>query len=203
MSVSRRLFAAAGLAAMLAGCATDYDYGTTPPPVAAPPPVVAGSAPPPPQTAPSPAAVVPGIGSAGAPGVTQPQVSPNYPRSIQESDAGAAVLSLYKQAQQARAASHPDQAEALLERALHIDSRNAFIWQSLAGVRLDLNHPDQAVSTAQKSSSLARGNPYIVAGNWRLIAAARQALGDAGGASEAEAQADGIARTLPAASSTP
>jgi tetratricopeptide (TPR) repeat protein len=196
MSVRRLLPAAAGLAALLAGCATDYNYGTAPPPVAAPPPVVAGS----PAATPQPSAVVPGIGSAGIPGVTQPQVSPNYPRSIQDSDAGPAVLSLYKQAQQARAAGHADQAEALLERALHIDSRNAFIWQSLAGVRLDLSHPDQAVSTAQKSTSLARGNPYVVAGNWRLIAAARQALGDASGASEAEAQADGIARSLPAAS---
>ncbi len=193
----------AAAALLAAGCATDNNYGQAP--AGAAPPVVVGQGAPPPSAgaAPSPSVVVPGAGTYVPPGVTQPPVTANYPRTIQDSDAGPAVLSLYKQAQDARAANHPDQAEALLERALHIDSRNAFIWQSLAGVRLDMNHPDQAVSTAQKSTSLARGNPYIVAGNWRLIAAARQALGDAGGATEAESRADGIARTLPAARQAP
>jgi tetratricopeptide (TPR) repeat protein len=201
MSVLRHWLPAAA-ALLAAGCATNYNYGQAP---AAPPPaVVVGQGAPPPAAAPAPpSAVVPGTSSYVPPAVIQPPVGANYPRTIQESEAGPAVLSLYKQAQDARAANHPDRAEALLERALHIESRNAFVWQSLAGVRLDLNHPDQAVSTAQKSNSLARGNPYIVAGNWRLIAAARQALGDSSGAVEAQAQADGIARSLPAASATP
>jgi tetratricopeptide (TPR) repeat protein len=145
----------------------------------------------------APGAVVPGAGTLIPPTVTQPPVTPAYPRTIQDSHASAPVLSLYRQAQDARASGHPDNAEALLERALHIESRNAFVWQALAGARLDLKRPDEAESAAQKSTSLAHGNPYIVAGNWRLIAAARQARGDSGGALQAQAQADGIQQSLP------
>jgi len=131
--------------------------------------------------------------------VTQPPITTqNYPHTIQDTSAGPAVLSLYKQAQGARAAGHSDQAEALLERAVHIDGRNPFVWQALAGAHMDLGHSDQAESAAQKSTSLARGNPYVEAGNWRLIAAARQARGDSGGAVQAQARADDIARALAA-----
>lgn len=142
-----------------------------------------------------PGSVIPGAGTI-IPPVTPPPVLQNYPRTIQDSSAGKAVLSLYKQAQDARAAGHSDQAEALLERALHIESRNPFVWQALAGAHMDLKHADQAESAAQKSTSLARGNPYVEAGNWRLIAAARQARGDSGGAVQAQARADDIARAL-------
>jgi tetratricopeptide (TPR) repeat protein len=145
----------------------------------------------------APGAVVPGAGTLIPPTVTQPPVTPVYPRTIQDSHASVPVLSLYRQAQDARAAGHPDTAEALLERALHIEARNPFVWQALAGARMDLKRPDEAESAAQKSNSLARGNPYIVAGNWRLIAAACQARGDSGCATQAQAQADSIAQSLP------
>ena len=142
-------------------------------------------------------AVIPGAGTYIPPTVTQPPITTqNYPRTIQDTNASPAVLSLYKQAQSARAAGHSDQAEALLERALHIDSRNPFVWQALAGAHMDLSHPDQAESAAQKSTTLARGNPYVEAGNWRLIASARQARGDSGGAVQAQGRADTIARAL-------
>ncbi len=141
--------------------------------------------------------VIPGAGTYIPPTVTQPPITTqNYPRTIQDTNASPAVLSLYKQAQSARAAGHSDQAEALLERALHIDSRNPFVWQALAGAHMDLSHPDQAESAAQKSTTLARGNPYVEAGNWRLIASARQARGDSGGAVQAQGRADTIARAL-------
>lgn len=145
----------------------------------------------------SPGAVIPGAGTYIPPTVTQPPITTqNYPKTIQDTNASPAVLSLYKQAQSARAAGHSDQAEALLERAVHIDSRNPFVWQALAGAHMDLSHPDQAESAAQKSTTLARGNPYVEAGNWRLIASARQARGDSGGAVQAQGRADTIARAL-------
>ncbi len=147
-------------------------------------------------------------GNAGAPPSQSPSVPPpviqspplqtNYPKTIQDSGVSSAALYLYKQAQAARAAGHADQALALLQRALHVDPRNAFIWQSLADTQLNLQQPDQAEAAAQKSSSLGRGNPYVDAGNWRIIAAARQAQGDTSGAMRAQAQADQSARALSA-----
>jgi predicted Zn-dependent protease len=122
----------------------------------------------------------------------------NLPKTIQDSGVSSAALYLYKEAQSARAAGRADHALALLQRALHVDPRNPFIWQALADTQLNLQQPDQAESAAQKSSSLARGNPYVDAGNWRIIAAARQAQGDASGALRAQAQADQAARALSA-----
>jgi tetratricopeptide (TPR) repeat protein len=175
------------LLALGAGCASQQ-------------PVVESSSPvvtaPPPMASPS-GGVVPGAGTLIPPTVTPPPVSSSYPRTIQESHASAPVLSLYRQAQDARAAGHPDTAYALLERAMHIEGRNPFVWQALAGTYMDLKQPDEAKGAAERSNSLARGNPYIVAGNWRLIAAACQASGDTGCATQAQAQADSIAQSLP------
>jgi tetratricopeptide (TPR) repeat protein len=182
----RCLPAALLLGALASGCATERGQ------------VESSSAPVPPSAMPAPAPgnAVPGVGAYIPPSVAQPPVTPVYPKTIQDSGASGAVLSLYRQAQEARAAGHPDQAEAFLERALHIESRNPFVWQALAGARMDLKHPDEAESAAQKSNSLARGNPYVEAGNWRLIAATRQARGDASGAVQAQARADDIAQAL-------
>lgn len=183
----QRVWPAALLAALVAGCASQQPAVESSSPVAtAPPPAMSPSG-----------GVVPGAGTLIPPTVTPPPVTQSYPRTIQESHASAPVLSLYRQAQDARAAGHPDTAEALLERALHIEARNPFVWQALAGARMDLKRPDEAESAAQKSNSLARGNPYIVAGNWRLIAAACQARGDSGCATQAQAQADSIAQSIP------
>lgn len=183
----RRMAAAMAVAgALLSGCATEEGQSSSTGGVTT-------NAPP----LPSPGTTVPGVGTYIPPTATQPPLTTqSYPHTIQDTNASKAVLSLYKQAQDARAAGHADQAEALLERALHIESRNPFVWQALAGAHMDLNQPDQAESAAQKSTSLGRGNPYIEAGNWRLIASARQARGDAGGAVQAQARADEIARAL-------
>jgi tetratricopeptide (TPR) repeat protein len=133
-----------------------------------------------------------------APPITAPPAAPlvSYPRSIQDFHTLPAVLSLYRQAQTARSSGHADQAKAELERALHIEPRNPWVWQALAGTELDLRDPEQAEQAANKSTSLARGNPFIEGGNWRLVASARQAQGDSAGALEAQARADGIDRML-------
>jgi tetratricopeptide (TPR) repeat protein len=181
---------AAGLGLLLSACATEQGTSTSTG-------VLLPPAPPPPQyPSPPQGTVIPGTGTIAPPVITPPPVAINYPKTIQDSNAGPAVLSLYKKAQEARAAGHADQAEALLERAQRIESHNAFVWQALAGTKLELLKPDQAEQFANRSNDLARGNPYIEAGNWRLIAAARQARGDAGGAIEAQARADNIAKSL-------
>jgi len=73
-------------------------------------------------------------------------------------------------------------AAASLERALRIEPRNPRLWQELARVRLKQGEYAQAESTATRSSSWAGGDNSLRAENWRLIAEARTARGDAEGA---------------------
>ena len=109
----------------------------------------------------------------------------SYPRSASDIS-GAAVLSLLQQAHADTQAGRGEHAVAKLENALRIESRNAFIWQQLAQTHLQQQRLDQAETVAQRSNSLARGNPWIEIENWRVIAAARHARGDAAGALAAE-----------------
>jgi len=104
-----------------------------------------------------------------------------YPRSA-EAVSGPAVLRLLEQSREALADARPEQAIAALETALDIEPRNPFVWQQLASTHLAQHLPDQAENKAQRSNSFARGNPWIEAENWRLIAAARQERGDLAGA---------------------
>ena len=128
-----------------------------------------------------------------------PPPAPSFsgPKNIEESGASAAVLSLYKQADQARAAHKYDHAEAALTRALRIEPRNAFVWQALASVHLAQHQYDFADNEAQKSTSLGRGNPYIEAGNLRILADVRDARGDAAGALQARTKADDLLSGAP------
>ena len=109
----------------------------------------------------------------------------SYPRSASEVS-GAAVLSLLQQAHADTQAGRGEHAVAKLENALRIESRNAFVWQQLAQTHLQQQRLDQAETVAQRSNSLARGNPWIEIENWRVIAAVRHARGDKAGALAAE-----------------
>ncbi|MBI3171133.1 MAG: tetratricopeptide repeat protein [Hydrocarboniphaga effusa] len=109
------------------------------------------------------------------------------PRSAEEIS-GPAVLSLLNQARGELASGRPEQAEATLERAQRIEPRNPFIWQQLATMHLAQSRLQEAENMAQRSNSLARGNPYIEIENWRTIAAARRARGDTAGVEEAQAR---------------
>ena len=73
-------------------------------------------------------------------------------------------------------------AAASLERALRIEPRNPRLWQELARVRLKQGDYAQAESTAARSNSWAGSDSALRAENWRLIAHAREARGDAEGA---------------------
>lgn len=118
-----------------------------------------------------------------------------YPRSA-EAVSGPAVLRLLDQARGELAAGRPEQAIALLETALDIEPRNPFVWQQLAATHLAQHLPDQAENKAQRSSSFARGNPWIEVENWRLIAAARQERGDLAGARAARERMTELRETL-------
>jgi tetratricopeptide (TPR) repeat protein len=71
---------------------------------------------------------------------------------------------------------------ASLERALRIEPRNPRLWQALARVRLQQGEYALAEGAAARSSSWAGGDGALRAENWRLIAQAREARGDAAGA---------------------
>lgn len=129
--------------------------------------------------------------------IVRPPVIGNAPQTLAESNPNPAVLALSQQADAARKAGHPEQAESALGRALRIEPRNAFVWQSLAALHLSQKLYELAENEAQKSTSLGRGNLYLEAANWRIVADARQARGDAGGATQARAQADEAQRRLP------
>jgi Tfp pilus assembly protein PilF len=93
-----------------------------------------------------------------------------------------AIASLLEGARTDTAAGRLTNAAATLERALRIEPRNPHLWQELARVRLKQGNYAQAESVAARSNSWAGSDRALRAGNWRLIAQAREARGDAAGA---------------------
>ncbi len=93
-----------------------------------------------------------------------------------------AVASLMARAQTDAAAGRTIDAAASLERALRIEPRNPRLWQALARVRLTQGNYAQAESLAARSNAWAGSDAALRAENWRLIAQAREARGDAAGA---------------------
>ncbi len=89
--------------------------------------------------------------------------------------AGRAVTSLLAKADTRAQAGEWGQAAALLERALRIEPRNAWLWHHLATVRFQQKRYAQAVSLANKSSSLAPGDAALQEKNRRLVEEVRQA----------------------------
>jgi tetratricopeptide (TPR) repeat protein len=96
-----------------------------------------------------------------------------------------AVASLMETARGAAAAGELASAAASLERALRIEPRNPRLWHELARVRLRQGNYAQTESLAARSNSWASEDSALRAGNWRLIAEAREARGDRAGAREA------------------
>ncbi len=147
---------------------------STSPPVRYPPPVVEQGGTP---------AEVPAR-SPGTPGGTQPQ-SGHAAVAI----SSPAVVALLGQAENQANTGDLEAAAASLERAIRIEPRNPLLWYHLATVRLAQQQAAQAEQLAVKSNSLAAGNRLQQSRNWRLIARAREALGDSTGARAAERRA--------------
>ena len=154
------------LAAFLGGCAAPLP--DQPQPVPAPEPE-----PPPPVAASAPA----------------PPAPPPAPRSE-----NVAVAGLMETARSESAAGRLSTAAAAVERALRIEPRNPRLWQELARVRLQQRQFAQAESVAARSNSWAGSDPALRAENWRIIAEAREARGDASGAAAARESADKLSR---------
>ena len=93
-----------------------------------------------------------------------------------------AIAGLMDGARTDAAAGRLVNAAAQIERALRIEPRNPRLWQVLARVRLKQGDYMQVEGLAARSNSWARDDPMLRAENWRLIAQAREARGDAQGA---------------------
>ena len=148
---------ALALAAFLAGCATAPGSAPTPAPEPDLPPVQIPEPAPVPAPAPAPALRAENVAIAGL-------------MDTARADAAAGRLA---------------NAAATLERALRIEPRNPRLWQELARVRLKQGQYAQAESVAARSNSWAGSDNALRAENWRLIAEAREARGDAEGARQA------------------
>lgn len=113
------------------------------------------------------------------------------PGGWQEEDVSesAAVTSLRETAAAQRANGLLVDAQATLERALRIEPRNARLWYQLAGVQMDLGKYQQAESMALRASRYVGDNRRMNRAVWNLVADARQAKGDTGGAQQARDRA--------------
>lgn len=151
----------------------------------------------PPTTAPAPATTVPPLQPTQPPSRPQPSAE-SFPKTLAAAGTGPAVLALAKQAQAFRSAGRPQDALGQYERALRIEPKNAFVWQAMAETHLALHNVEQAESAARKSNSLARGNPWLELGNWRVIATALGVYGDSPAAQAARTRADEISNALAA-----
>ena len=137
-----------------------------------------------------------GPGTQGPAPTEQPQATPPSGLRTQPShDARtmpAAALSLAEAADRAARARDWPQASRQLERALNIAPRNPLLWQRLAAVRFSQGDYRQAETFALKSNTYAGSDAALRKLNWRIIAAARSALGDKSGAAEAQRRAKAL-----------
>ena len=107
----------------------------------------------------------------------EPQTGFAVDRAPVRSGESAAVAALLDSVDQELAAERPEQALALLERALRIEPRNAALWHYLGLANLELGHYARAEAMAAKSRSLAGGNRTLRTRNAGLTAAALRAQG--------------------------
>jgi len=106
-----------------------------------------------------------------------------------QSKSSTVVVALLSEADISYKQGKLDESVATIERALHIEPRNALLLYRLASLRLQQGQPDLAENLAKKSALLAEGNANLKKQNWLLIAAAREQMGDLAGAKQARNKA--------------
>jgi len=134
-------------------------------------------------------------GCATSPGPSTPIPAPTpEPAAKPVPSENVAIAGLMQSARNDVAAGRLANAAASIERALRIEPRNPRLWRELALVRLKQGDYAQAESVAARSNSFAGNDSTLRAENWRLIAQAREARGDADGARKALETAGRIGR---------
>nr|WP_296748976.1 hypothetical protein [Thioalkalivibrio sp.] len=119
-----------------------------------------------------------------------PEPAPEAPVSA------PAALALAAQSDQARAEGNLRLAGLQLERALRIAPRDAGLWNRLAQVRLEQQEFQQAERMADRSLQLGAADRALSLSNWRIIARARESLGDTEGARRALEEVRRLERAL-------
>ncbi len=122
-----------------------------------------------------------------------PVEEPSKPEAQKPTET-VAVAGLMESARADAAAGRLTNAAASLERALRLEPRNPRLWQELARVRLKQGDFTQAENLAARSSTWAGNDSALRAENWRVIAQAREAMGDGRGAQAARDNAERMAR---------
>ncbi|WPL18082.1 hypothetical protein Thiowin_03133 [Thiorhodovibrio winogradskyi] len=130
------------------------------------------------QGATTPALPAPETRVASATALHSPQLTPE-------------VDALVRQAESQRQSSDYAGAAATLERALRLQSREGYLWNRLAHVRLEQGLATQAANLAGRANDLSGDSDSLKRDNWRVIADARQRAGDLEGAQEARRRASG------------
>lgn len=121
---------------------------------------------------------------------------PVQPAPEEPAPTAAAALALAAQSEQALASGDLRLAGLQLERALRIAPRDAGLWNRLAQVRLQQREFEQAERMAERSLQLGSADRSLMLANWRIIAAAREGMGDAEGARRALDEVRRLERAL-------
>lgn len=116
----------------------------------------------------------------GSSGVNDPAAPPD-----RQEEMNPVVVALLNSAEQELQSGRQDYAAAVIERALNLEPKNAFLWSRLAEIRLQQGNWQQSYVMANKSNSLAQGNLTLQIRNWEIIEKARIELGDMTGSAEA------------------
>ncbi|WP_242469668.1 tetratricopeptide repeat protein [Rhabdochromatium marinum] len=123
-----------------------------------------------------------------APETQAPQASSS---ALQPPALTPAVSTLVKQAERQRQSRDYAGAAATLERALRLQSREGYLWNRLAHVRLEQGLATQAANLAARANDLSGDSDTLKQDNWRVIADARRRAGDLQGAQDAQRRASG------------
>lgn len=104
-------------------------------------------------------------------------------------NSGAAVQALIETSAAQANGGEIDKAAATLERALHLEPKNAYLYSRLSALRILQKRYEEAEVLASKSNSLASRNARLQETNWRLIAEARSQRDDESGSAKASQRA--------------
>ena len=85
-----------------------------------------------------------------------------------------AVLALLDDAQLSLGQAAPEAAASSIERALRLEPKNPWLWHRLAVLKLEQGNWRLAIALAQKSNSLAAGQPALRQANTDLLRQAEQ-----------------------------
>ena len=114
--------------------------------------------------------------TAASEGLSSEQARPVPPASGAENLAAPAqhpaVAALLAEADVQLSRGQPENAAAVLERALRLAPEDAVLWHRMARLRLEQGKWQQAIVFARKSESLASANSDLQVANARLIARA-------------------------------